>query len=79
MKKYIIVLCLFLPQLGWAKLNWEKIAEGEPNSMRDVIYRASVPHGWLIVYTKKSFHFANENIDFGNITFYPDETHEWNP
>lgn len=60
-----------------AKLVWEKVSEGEPNGIRDIIYRASVPHGWFVIYTKKSLRFANEHIDFGNMTFYPDEHHEW--
>jgi hypothetical protein len=75
-KQLFLILSLFSFPL-YAELKWEKVSEGVPNAVRDVIYRASVPHGWLVVYTKKSLRFANENIDFGNITFYPDENHEW--
>ena len=77
MKIIISLLILFLSISTSAALQWEKISEGEPNGLRDVIYRAPVPHGWFVIYTKKSLHFANEKIDFGNITFYPDENHEW--
>lgn len=77
MKKLLILFLFFYSICALAKLEWEKVSEGEPNGVRDAIYRASVPHGWFVVYTKKSFRFANENIDFGNLTFYPDEHHEW--
>jgi hypothetical protein len=77
MKKFIFFIITTLSFPLHAELKWEKVSEGVPNGVRDVIYRAYVPHGWLLVYTKKSLRFANETIDFGNITFYPDETHEW--
>ena len=77
MNKFFFWFILCWSFSSHAALVWEKVSEGEPNGVRDAIYRASVPHGWFIIYTKKSFRFANETIDFGNITFYPDEHHEW--
>lgn len=77
MKQLLILSMVFYSMFAQAALEWEKVSEGEPNGVRDAIYRASVPHGWFVIYTKKSFHFANEHIDFGNLTFYPDEHHEW--
>jgi hypothetical protein len=78
MKKMLTVLLMFICLNAYAELKWEKISEGQPNGLRDAIYRAAVPHGWFVIYTKKSLHFANEKMDFGNIAFYPDENHEWN-
>jgi hypothetical protein len=77
MKRLLFFILFIIASTVHAELKWEKVSEGVPNGVRDAIYRASVPHGWLIIYTKKSFRFANETIDFGNITFYPDENHEW--
>lgn len=77
MKKLLISLLFFIPLSSHAKLTWELISQGEPNALKDAIYRARVPHGWLIVYSQKKFNLSNDIIDFGSITFYPDEQHEW--
>lgn len=74
---FFLYFCFFLSSFSFAGIKWEKISEGLPNGVKDVIYRAEVPHGWLLVYAKKSYRFTNETIDFANITFYPDENHEW--
>lgn len=79
MKKILIILLFLAPAMSHAKLTWELISQGEPNALKDAIYRAKVPHGWLIVYSQKKFNLSNDIIDFGSITFYPDEQHEWKP
>jgi hypothetical protein len=77
MRIFVFCFGLLLSGLTSAAIKWEKVSEGLPNGVKDIIYRAEVPHGWLLVYAKKSYHFANETIDFGSISFYPDENHEW--
>jgi hypothetical protein len=77
MRMLILLITLWFSSVSFAKIKWEKVSEGLPNGVKDVIYRAEVPHGWLLVYAKKSYRFANETIDFGSISFYPDENHDW--
>lgn len=77
MKKCLLCALLIISNLSYAGLNWEKVEEAKPNSIKDITFRARVPHGWFVVYAKKSYHLANETIDFSNMFFYLDENHEW--
>ena len=77
MRMMILLIGLVFSVVSFAQLKWEKVSEGLPNGIKDVIFRTEVPHGWLLVYAKKSYRYANEIIDYGSISFYPDENHEW--
>ena len=76
-KKVLMIGLLMLSNICNAALIWEKVEEAKPNSIKDITFRARVPHGWFVAYAKKSYHLANETIDFGTMFFYPDENHEW--
>lgn len=51
-------------------VKWEKITQtGSDGSWVNVLYRAKVPGGWLVV--------VGIYGSGGGITFYPDPQHEW--
>lgn len=77
MRIVVLFICLLSNVISFAQIKWEKVSEGLPNGVKDIIFRAEVPHRWLLVYAKKSYRFTNETIDYGSISFYPDENHEW--
>lgn len=60
-----------MPSLCFADLVWEKVSTGKPIGSKDVVYRALVPHGWLVVYGSLYADVAK------NFIFLPDESHEW--
>ncbi len=66
MKKILFIL-LLVPSLCFATLTWEIVSQGAPGPW-DIVYRASIPHGWLVLY---------KNQESKNMTFVPDEYHEW--
>lgn len=72
MKKLCFIFML-LPSLCFADLTWEKVSMGQPG-MSDSVYRASILHGWLVLYKNTR---STINQGSGSITFVPDEFHEW--
>lgn len=62
---------LFIPSLCFADLSWERVSTGKPIGSKDIVSRAYVPHGWLVVYGSAYTDVTR------NMIFVPDENHEW--
>ncbi len=69
--KKILIFLLLLPSLGFAELSWNKISSNKPIGSKYVVYRASVPHGWLVIHGSLYADIQR------NMVFVPDENHEW--